>query len=834
MSEFYTNIEAYGNNLLVRGYRNGIQFTEKVKFSPKLFTKTNRVTKFKSIHNEYLEENNFETISDARSFMDRYRGVDNFKYYGMDKWVTQYIADKYHNDITYDFNKIRILPLDIETASGENGYSSPKDASEPITAITMILGSITYALGYGDFVTEDPNVKYYKFKDEKALLRGFITIFTKYKPDIITGWNTEGYDIPYLVNRIKQLLGEDSVKSLSPWGVVKEKTVPTMKGMEVDTYDIWGIAHLDYMLLFRKLSGKTPESYKLDQVAYEILGKKKVDYSKYGSLTELYKENHQLFMEYNIVDTQLIVELEEKMKLIRLVCQVAYYSKVNYIDTFKNTRIWDSLIYNHLLAKNIIVDSSYDNDDSKERISGGHVQLPEKGMYEWVVSFDATSLYPHIIMSGNISPDTFYKKFEISVDDVVKTGVNPHKTILIEKDLSMAGNGATFIKTKKGFLVELMENLFELRKSYKDKMIDKKNEIQGVTDETLKKELQDQIDYFNNYQNVFKILLNSAFGAMAAKGFRYEHSHFGEGITLTGQMILKWGIKYCNEFLNKYFKTTNENYVIYADTDSIILNLSKYGNKFTDREEAINKIDEFCKTMMSKFFKTIYDKLGEIMNFYENKIHFKREKICDRGIFLDEKKKRYILNVWDEEGTRFAEPETKVTGIEAVRSSTPEMVRKALKKAFVIMMNSTQEETIEYLKEFENEFMKANPEDVSIPVSANNLEQYSNNLTIYGKGTPIHVRAALLYNYHIRDKGLSHKYEQILEGEKIKFIRLKMPNPIGENVIGFPKFLPPELGLHKYIDWDTQFEKTFTTPLSTIFDAVSWNMDDSVSLEDFL
>lgn len=833
MSEFYTNIEAYGNNLLVRGYKNGVQFSEKVKFSPKLYTPTNKDSKFKSIADQVLEENKFETISDARDFIERYKGVDNFKFYGMEKWVTQYISEKYWSDIKYDFSKIRILPLDIETAS-DGGYSTPAAASQPITAITLILNDIIYALGYGDFHTDDPKVKYYKFTDEKSLLRGFITIFSKYNPDIITGWNSEGYDISYLVNRIKNLLGEDEVKRLSPWGIVKPKTVPTMRGMEVDTYDIWGVAHLDYMLLFRKMSGKTPESYKLDQVAYEILGKKKVDYSKYGSLSALYKENHQLFIEYNIQDTKLIVELEERMKLIQLVCLIAYYSKVNYIDTFKNTRVWDSLIYNHLLKKNVIVDSKFDNEDSKDRILGGYVQLPQKGMYDWVVTFDATSLYPHIIMSENISPDTFHSKFDIDVDTIVETSVNPHKEFIMKNNLSMAGNGATFRKDKKGFLVELMEELFELRKSYKDMMNEKKKEMQSVKDEVEKKELQNLVDYYNNYQNVFKIILNSAFGAMAAKGFRYEHSHFGEGITMSGQLILKWGVKYCNQFLNKLFKTENENYVIYADTDSIVLNLSKYGLRFKDKNESIEKIDELCKKVMAQFFDKIYDNLANVMNFYENKIHFKREKICDRGIFLDEKKKRYILNVWDEEGTRFNTPETKVTGIEAVRSSTPEIVRKALKETFVIMMNKTEGETLQFIDKFEVKFKESTPEDIAMPKSANNLDQYTDGVRIYGKGTPIHVRAALLYNHHLKDKNLVGKYEEILDGEKIKYLHLKTPNPIQENIIGFPKFLPPELDLHKYIDWDMQFDKTYLSPLKTIFQAVSWKTDNSISLDDFI
>ncbi len=830
---FYTNIEQYGSNILVRGYRDGVQYKEKVPFKPKLYIETNKPTKFKSIHGQPLEEIEFKSLNDAWDFTKRYKDVDNFKFYGMEKWVYQYTSEVFWKDIEYDMNKIKILYFDIETDS-EGGFANVDKADKMITAITMQLGNQMICMGYKDYVSPNPKTKYLKFTDEKALLNSFIEIFSKYNPDIISGWYSEGYDIPYIINRCRQIVGIERTKDLSPWRMIKDRIIPKPFGKEIKSYDIVGIAHLDYIEVYKKMSPNKPESYKLDQIAYDELKTRKLDYSEYGSLAKLYRENPQKFMEYAEKDTALLPALEKKLKFIELFALIAYYSKTNYVDVFFNTRVWDSLIFNYLKKKNTIIDSKSETDTKK--IEGGHVKEPIPGLYGWNVSDDGESLYPLAgIITGNISPDTFVEKKEIDIHEIISSG-NPYKNYLLENNYSMAGNGSVFRRDKKGFLPEMMEELFGMRKDYKNKMLEADRQANTEKDKTEKERLTDLKDYYNSYQLILKILLNSAFGALAAPGFRYCHSNFGEAITMNGQLILQWGEKTYNVFMNKVMNTEDVDYVIYADTDSLYTNfqplvdriISKIGD---DKTKIVDFIDKFNKEKVQPLLKESFENLAKEMNYSANRINFKREKISESAIFI--KKKRYILNVWDKEGTRYDKPKIDVTGAESVRSSTPEAVRKALKECYDIILNGDNAAILEFKADFKEKFKNLPVEEIALPKQANNLLQYSNKNSIYGFKCPLHVRGSLLYNHYLKDNGIDDIYEEIKEGEKIKYVYLKLPNPIRENTIAFPSVLPKELELHEYIDYNKMFQKGFIDPLESILEIVKWNKEDYNSLDNY-
>jgi len=352
----------------------------------------------------------------------------------------------------------------------------------------------------------------------------------------------------------------------------------------------------------------------------------------------------------------------------------------------------------------------------------------------------------------------------------------------------------------------------------------------------LREQTVKDIAKFNNFQMVRKICLNSAYGAIGNQYFRYYKLANAEAITLSGQVSIRWIENRMNGYLNNLLKTEDVDYVIASDTDSIYINFGPIVDKFIgtksgDKSKVVSIIDQVCKDKLEPFIETSYQKLATYVNAYDQKMQMKRENIADRGIWTA--KKRYILNVWDSEGVRYEDPKLKIMGIEAVKSSTPAPCRKMIKDGLKVMMSGTEDEMISFIDECREKFKKLPPEDISFPRTVSDVNKYKAHSTIYNKGTPIHARGALLYNYYIKERGLTNKYSFINNGEKIKFCYLKKPNPMRENVISFISEFPFELGLDKFIDYDLQFEKAFLEPVKVILDAIGWNVEKVVNLELF-
>jgi DNA polymerase elongation subunit (family B) len=330
-----------------------------------------------------------------------------------------------------------------------------------------------------------------------------------------------------------------------------------------------------------------------------------------------------------------------------------------------------------------------------------------------------------------------------------------------------------------------------------------------------------------------KIALNSAYGALGNKYFRYYDIDLAEAITCSGQLSIRWIAKHMNEFLNKIVGTEDYDYVVASDTDSIYLRLEKVVDKFCankSKEEKINYLDKVSREIIQPFMKKKYDELAEMMNAYENKMVMEREVIADKGIWTA--KKRYILQVHDSEGVRYAKPKLKIMGIETTRSSTPQVVRDKLKECISLILTTDEDQVIDYIEKFRDEFVSLEAVDVAFPRSVNGLQKYDDDKNIFAKGTPIAVKGALIYNHMLRKHKLTRKYEMIREGDKVKFLMLKVPNPTPEKVIAFPADLPKEFGLQKYIDYDTQFEKAFIDPIKTILESVGWSHERKTTLED--
>jgi len=333
-----------------------------------------------------------------------------------------------------------------------------------------------------------------------------------------------------------------------------------------------------------------------------------------------------------------------------------------------------------------------------------------------------------------------------------------------------------------------------------------------------------------------KIQLNSAYGSVGNQYFRYYKLDNAEAITLSGQVSIRWIENKMNLYLNKVLKTENIDYVIASDTDSIYLNMGPLVDRVFKGREKTNEIvvsflDKICKLELEKYIESCYQELADYVNAYDQKMQMKRENIADRGIWTA--KKRYILNVWDSEGVRYEEPKLKMMGIEAVKSSTPAPCRKMLKDGLKLMMSGTEDDVIDYIDKCRKEFNKLSPEDISFPRSASDIQKYKSSSEIYIKGTPIHVRGALLYNHYIKERNLTNKYSLIQNGEKVKFCYLKKPNPFHENVISYIQDFPRELGIDKYIDYDLQFEKSFLEPMKSILDSIGWKVEKTINLSSF-
>ena len=828
--KFYTNVQLVGDDFLVRGYDNGNYFQTREKFSPTLFMKSPKKSKYKTLSGETVSPIKPGSVMECRSFIEKYSAVENVSIYGNDKYIYQYISDTYpQEEIKFDVSKVRIFTIDIEVAS-ENGFPTTDAVAEEILAITIqnYATKQIVSWGQGAFVNKKDNVSYINCNSEVHLLRSFLAFWTKNYPDVITGWNCNLYDIPYICGRIDRVLGQKEMRTFSPWNMVRKGEVKIM-GREHVSYNVSGIACLDYLDLYKKFTYKAQESYRLDYIAEVELGKKKLDHSEYDTFKDFYTKGWQKFIEYNIIDVELVDELEDKMKLIELALTMAYDAKVNYIDVFYQVRMWDTIIYNYLKRKNIVIPPK-EESSKNERYAGAYVKEPVPGVYDWVVSFDLNSLYPHLIMQYNISPETLLeeKHPSITVNKLLKEDL----TFEMYKDNAICANGAMFRKDKRGFLPELMEKMYGDRVIFKKRMLKAKQEYEKKPTKALEKE----ISRCNNIQMAKKISLNSAYGAIGNQYFRYYKLANAEAITLSGQVSIRWIEQRMNRYLNKLLQTEEVDYVIASDTDSIYLNLGPlvdklFGDKSGDKTAVVGILDKICKETLEPFIEKSYQELADYVSAYDQKMSMKRENIAERGIWTA--KKRYILNVWDSEGVRYEEPKLKMMGIEAVKSSTPAACRKLIKDALKMVMQGTEDEVIDFIADSRKNFRSMTPEEVAFPRSCSNPNKFKGDSDIYVKGTPIHVRGSLLFNHYIKKNNLDTKYSLINNGEKIKFCYLKKPNPIHENVISFIQDFPKELGLQKYIDYDTQFDKSFLEPLKIILDAIQWKVERRNTLEQF-
>ena len=741
--------------------------------------------------------------------------------------------ETYEGEVLYDLSKIKIAYFDIESES-EGGFPDLRNPNEKINIIGVRISGVNYAITCKQVNITD--CKLVLCSSEKEIIEKFFELLKKEDIDVITGWNIKLFDIPYIIGRARLFFEDKEIQSWMPFNLLKERET-NIGGTDYRLFEMPGYTILDYMDLYKKFSGTSQESYALNFIAKAELDAQKLDYSDYGSLKEFYTKDFQKFAEYNIQDVQLVEQLDNKLKLIDLAVSIAYEAKIPYDVVFFATRIWGTICCDYLLQRNIIspIQTTYAKDD---QFVGAYVKDVTPGLYKNIVSFDATSLYPSIIMGWNISPETCVKRDNsLNADDFLRNKRKEIPDIITDamtQNACLACNGSMFSNNVRGFIPILIERTFNQRKEAKSKMLELEREYESTKDVAL----LDRIAALKIRQSVKKILANSLYGCLGNPAFIYSSPELATAVTVTGQVIIRSAEKSMNDYIQKLTKNTKKDYVLAVDTDSVYINIDDIVVQIqskTNIPDITSFVDTICEKNIQPELKKEMDLLSKTLNCSENKIFFKREAIASAGMFIA--KKRYALLVQDLEGVRFEEPKLKIMGLETARSSTPAIVRKKLKECIRIILTQTPEELRQYVNEFYDEFNVLPLSDVAAPRGVSGINKYSDKSSIYASGTPIATKAALLHNAYIKKLNIDHQYPAIKEKDKMKFVFVKVPNPYGmggrDAVMGFINSPPIEFQLEKYIDRNKQFEKTFQEPLDNILQAINWKLNAEATLEEF-
>jgi DNA polymerase elongation subunit (family B) len=837
---FYTSVCRIGNNICVREQTDTGPNKYKVKYEPTLYTTSNAESGLKTLYGDTVKPVKPGTMSACRDYIKQYKDVGGFHVFGQTDYVLAYINEFYPEEIHFDIKRISAWVLDIETFLPEDengritGFPHPEDADAPINLIALqdLHTRQVYSFGYREF-TGKADTKYMNCGTEKEMLKQVILFWNQKSVEICTGWNVDGFDILFLYNRIVKVLGVEWANKLSPWETVEVKK-STFRGKDQYKVIIYGVTVLDYMELYKKFSMVKQESYSLSHISLEELGEDKLDHSEYKNFNDFARRGwNEKFVPYNARDCQLVGKLDDKLKLLELALTISFLAKINFDNVFGPVRTWDAIIHNALLKENKVIPlKDQDGDSHHESIEGAYVKDPKVGFIRWPISIDAESLYPSNAIMLNMSPETYLGMVECSLEMMLK-GISPTPGEME----CLSPIGAKFRKDFQGIIPRLFEGLKITRKSVKKDMLQLKQQYEIDKD----KALPSKISALDNKQQALKILLNSAYGALGNKGFRFYNPNIAESITSLGQYALKIIEAELDAILCKRFKMPEgTKFVVYCDTDSVFFEMGPVVDKyFAGKEKAVivKALEKIAVDIIQHEVDHLMEKVSKMTNAYKKTLYFKLENVGDIALWVS--KKKYIVRVHSSEGVTYAKPKYKVMGLDIVKSSTPAWVRTKLKGSLDLIFDTDESTVQKFLADSRADFIKLPVDQIAFPRGANNIDSFANPVTIYNSRsegtTPMHVRAALLYNYHVKKLGLDGTYPLIPSGSKIRFVYLKMPNAINENIIGFPadEHLPEELGLDQYIDRDLQFDKTMVASMQNILDAIGWNAVEVSSLDAF-
>lgn len=839
MSRFYTAVDRIGQHMFVRGYEDGKPFRDKYQYSPTLYVPTNKLTGYVDIYGVPQLPMQFDSMYDASTFIKETKMVSNGVVNGMDNFNLAFISDVFGKQKP-DTKLVRIKNLDIEvhaatytdpndpSTAKPDGFPDPEIAKWPVDAITMYdnIDDLYTVYSTRKWTKQASTLKpelldkvvYKYFDSERDMLFEFIQDWCECYPDIVTGWYSNSFDIPYMYRRISMVLGEAIANRLSPYNRTEIKTMQDNQNGQRQFIKLLGVAQLDYIELYKKFVLEPRANFRLGYIAKVEINDDKLDYE--GSLVDLAINDPQNYVDYNIYDVDLVKRINEKLLLIDLMMFMTYEAGMTFEDGYSPIKQWDSIIFNHLRKEKKVVPMKRNHQASK--FEGAYVKDPLIGLFEWIESFDLESLYPGIIRQGNISPETIVDQYyNANVDDYVAMKVN-----LAGEQYSVCANGTRYRKDIRGVIPIVVEHLFMQRKHFKNLM---KQAKQAGNEADVRK--------YDLLQKAAKIAINSAYGALGNAYFRYYDLRNAEAVTLTGQVIIKWAAKHFNEYLNKTIGGKPKDRVAAIDTDSCYVVFEDFVNKFYSGRsvaDTVNMLDQLAEKKIQPLLNQWYAELAKYMNHYESVMYMKREAIASTGFFIA--KKRYALAVWDMEGYRYSEPETKIMGIETQRASTPPLARTGLKSAIDLILDQKQTELLAHIETVHQKYQTVDYREIAGISSANNLAKYTVGDMQPGFKCPGHLKGVMAYNRHARK---FDGVDPIMEGEKIAYILLREPNTYGCERFAFkagtkiPAEMEPDR-IFKFMDRELMFDKSFIKPLATICDAIKWKYKDEVSLEDFM
>lgn len=873
----YTSVRSGGNRLFVRTSDRQNLTIKNANFKPDIYLETDKVTpcKFKTIRGQQLSHIQTDNIKDSRDKCADYS--DLMRVYAQSNIAYEYIRKQFTlrgcAPLTQD--QVYGLNIDIETGRDERGYSSTDEARCPVTGITIkdsrndiyrtwstkeidkgrlaVLSDEYFNLtGYR---LRPDQIVYIQCDDEKDMMLRFVEFWINDYPDYLTGWNTTGYDLPYIINRLIVIFGEDigrgMATNLSPFKSLHEKEIRHYNKVSKG-YDIVGINDLDYITLYKKFTYGGRVSYKLDDIGEYELGRQKISYEDLGNLQNLFDQDFTKFIFYNVIDVDIVECIDKKLTLVNLVMSLAYKTGANWTDMVSPVKTWDIFIYNYLADRNIMIPFSVPKVLRPSYV-GAFVKEPDPRRYRKVGSFDLNALYPHLQMQFNISPDMHipYKDLPKELQDYVDNTI-PSDTVfaidwmleekldtdlLIKHNVTMTPNGEFWKRGEDGFIPKILNGLYAERSASKKKMLSLEQEIENnvYTDDVIPA-IKNEIARLDTLQMALKILMNSEYGAMANEYFRHFSIEIAEGITSAGQLAIQWAGTKLDLYLNKMCGTERVEYVFYMDTDSLYVEfdilVQKYFPKNLSAGETITMLDKVCKEKIEPEIDKIYQQLATYTNAHAQKMVMKREVLADNGIWTA--KKRYALNVFDSEGVRFAEPKVKIMGLESVRSSIPQPCRDAYKDAVKLSLTKDEKDVQDYVTYFEAIYKNDDIHAIAFPRGVNNIEKWVGGDGVPKSGCPVHVRATIVFNNYLTKNGIVD-YEKIQSGDKIKFVYLKDENPLMSHVVGFPSLIPSKLYdiIVEHLDYDKQFEKSFLTPIDNLLSVVGWKAEYENDLMSF-
>ncbi len=872
---FYTYVGKKGDYIHHIGYEaNGRRFHRKESFKPSIYYESPSGEKdSSSITNSPLRRKKFNSISEWYQFY--YQNKDILDMFSDLDPIHQFIAYRYPNKITYNAKFIRMWELDIEVMS-DDGFPHAHEAKHPIVSISIydsrrdeyiVLALQGYKYDKSRLPLNTTKVKFKECIDEEDLLKKFIELNNALNPDIWIAHNGQKFDFPYIINRINNI--GLKAKDLSPIGKASSKYNPEnddfMSKKSPYYNKIEGISLLDNQLLYKKYIATPRESHSLSNLAVEDLGMDKINYEEYDNLNKLYEMNFSKFIDYNITDVYLMYLLNKKNGYIDIHLRNTYKVKCsNFEEGMSPVKLWDIYVYQSLQKKNIQVTPSK-KDVEKFTYPGAFVVPPLVGKSKWVVSFDLNSLYPHIQMEWNISPETLVENLTVSewlqtltsdqIDDYIgKTNnkeqikflndlkdlnnfgyaVEPIDTeklddrilnglIPAHPDYIMTANGFYFRKDIIGILPELLIENYNERKAIKKEMAILKNS----QNKNFSEKIADQLASMKVSEQGIKIMMNAEYGALANEFFRYCKYQLCSSITMNGQLVLKILLKRIAE---KYPNIA----VLAGDTDSIMLSLENLVKEncvgFTD-DEIITWIDNFCESEIQQLINETYENLSVFVNANQNYMKMTREKIISDAIWTG--KKHYAYRMVMEDDVRLTTAKFGFKGLDCVKSSTPRFIRNEQKEAIKIMLTDI-DSVVNKIAKSKEAIKNLSPEDIAFPKGCNGLRKYSTGKGRWKKGAQAHVKAALTYNHYIRKNKLKNEYPLIKEGEKIRFVWLKTPNIFNSETFGFVNRLPKDDMIIDFIDYERMYQKSYEKPMYDILEKIGFkkHLQKSVSLED--